>query len=147
MGSKTTTDKQATAGDLVRQVQGGFAVTPALTPQVEQFWTAQENVLLEAEAFSRGWFERRHEAAGTALDAARQATGRGTMDGAALRAMADWNRGSWERMAEDVQQWIKCCTQCAGHFAGAEAPVGRTELDQVEKVVEATGKPRRSTPK
>lgn len=111
-----------TPADLVNQVPFGASMTPVLAPQARAFWEAQERILGEAEAFSKHWFERRHQAATTALEAAKTATQNGTTDpGALMKTIADWQAHSVQRMAEDFQEWVALCSRCATHVATHEA--------------------------
>lgn len=145
---KATADKQmAPLGDLVAQAQSLLAVNPMMAPQVEQFWKAQEKILEDAAAFSQGWFERRHEATTTALDTIGQLSGQGGEAGAAgAQAMAEWHRGSFERMTEDFQEWMTFCTRCFSHFANAEMQAGKQELSEAKRLAAATGGARHATP-
>lgn len=64
----------------------------------------QARLLNEAEAFSRHWFQRRNDAIETAADALHQMNSNGAAGPAeALRAMADWQRRSLERLGADAQ--------------------------------------------
>ena len=144
---KSTDNKAAGIGDVMQQAKGLLAVNPIMAPQFEQFWKMQENVLQEAEAFSRGWFQRRHEAAKSALEATRGLNGNGAAESpSALQAITDWNRHSMERMTEDFQEWMKFCTQCAGHLSAAEAEAGKQELEEARKHASAAGKAKHSNP-
>jgi len=150
---KAKSDKQkSVTGDIMEQAKAMLAFNPMMGPQVEQFWKMQENVLQDAEAFSRGWFERRHEAAQSALDATREVAGNGATEptsaqrASAQRAVTDWNRHSLERMTEDFQEWMKFCTKCAGHFSKAELQAGEQEMEEVKKATAAAEKSKHSTP-
>lgn len=145
---KATTDKQmAPLGDLVAQAQDLLAVNPMMAPQVEQFWKAQEKILEEAEAFSQGWFERRHEATKTALDTIRRLSGQGGEAGAAgSQVIAEWHRGSFERMTEDFQEWMTFWTRSFSHFANAEMQAGKQELEEAKRLAAATGGANHATP-
>ncbi len=153
MSAKKTADKAKTdkqkpvTEDIMEQAKGMLAFNPMMGPQVEQFWKMQENVLQDAESFSRGWFERRHEAAQSALDATREVAGNGaTEPTSAQRAVTDWNRHSLERMTEDFQEWMKFCTKCAGHLSKAELQAGEQEMEEVKKATAAAEKSKHSTP-
>lgn len=146
--SKSTTEKKGTATEHpMRQAREMLAFNPMMAPPFEQFWKAQENVLQEAEAFSRGWFQRRHDAAKSALDATRKAAGNGASDSSsALQAISEWNRHSVERMTEDFREWMKFCTQCAGHLSAAELEAGKQELEEAGKRAAAGSKTKHATP-
>ncbi|WP_372573538.1 hypothetical protein [Ruegeria jejuensis] len=110
-----------------------------ITPQIEQFWNAQDKLLDEAEAFSRHWFQRRHEAARTALEVARETTSGDSVEPAkAMQTLAEWQRHSIERMVEDAREWFDVVSRCAQH-------VSETEADAVEKTAEAVTKVARKT--
>ena len=56
-------NESKSVGDLLEQAQGMVALNPAIGPQMEEFWKAQDGIIEETEAFYRAWFERRHAAA------------------------------------------------------------------------------------
>lgn len=70
-------DESQKVGDLMKQIQGMLALNPEIGPRMEGFWKTQDGILEETEAFSKAWFERRHDAARTAPRrfASRTATG------------------------------------------------------------------------
>src|SRR6056297_656440 len=103
-------DSRISYADLIEQTRGLLAVNPLLRPQMEQFWRAQDDVLKEAEAFTHAWFERRHEAARSALDIARKMNGNGSDPSTALRGMMDWQQHSLQRLAGDMQEWAEFCS-------------------------------------
>ena len=115
MASDTKTDITET----IRKMQDMVASVPAMAPQMEQFWNAQDSILDDVEGFTQGWFERRHEATRSALEAIREANGNGTDPSAAMMVIANWQRHSMERMTEDIRQWTELCARCAGHMAPA----------------------------
>ncbi|MEW2915069.1 phasin family protein [Leisingera sp. JC11] len=95
---------------------------PMYKPQVEQFWNVQEKILDEAEEFTRHWFERRHEAARTALDAARTVVSADPSRPAdAFEAFTEWQRHSAERIAEDGREWFGMMSRCARYASETEA--------------------------
>lgn len=123
-----------TAADLINQAPLGSAMTPILGPQAQHLWEAQESILSEAEAFSKHWFERRHTAATTALEAAKSMTQNGaTNPGAVMKIIADWQTHSVERLVEDFQEWVALCSRCATHVANHET---RSVEDVMEKAAE-----------
>jgi hypothetical protein len=145
---KATTDKQtAPLGDLITQAQGLLTVNRMMAPQLEQFWKAQEKILEEAGVFSQGWFDRRHEATEAALDTISQLGGQGGMaDASGAQAIAEWHRGSFDRMTEDFRQWITFCTRSFSHFAKAEMQAGKQELEEAERLASATGGAKHAIP-
>lgn len=115
-----------------RQALAALSLNPAAAPQVHQFWEIQEKLLDETEAFSKRWFERRHDAARSALRTSAALFGDGRADiGAAAKAMQDWQAQSAERLAEDLRDWFDMCTRCMGHCATGEADAGRETLETV----------------
>ena len=122
--SKSSQGASAAISDVMQQFQRTLGATPMTAPQMEQFWKAQDHLLEEAERFSQHWFERRHAAARTALEAAQDMRENGAQDpAAAMKAMGDWQAESAQRLMADWQEWIELCSRCAGHLAagGAEA--------------------------
>ncbi|MGI1663717.1 hypothetical protein ACRDNQ_15875 [Palleronia sp. KMU-117] len=133
--------------DVVKQAQEMVALNPVAAPQMEQFWRAQDRMLDAAEAFSQGWFQRRHEATKAAIGVARTMKGSGgARPDAAARALTEWQRDSVERLAEDFQGWIEFCTRCAGHMSDAQIEVGKEGLESVEKRAGAATGLRHATP-
>jgi len=112
-------ESKSDVSDMMKKTQEIFATVPAMAPQMEQFWKAQDGILEEVEDFSKAWFERRHEAARSALDAVRKANGNGTDPAAAMEAITDWQRHSMERMTEDMRQWMELWSRCAGRMTPA----------------------------
>lgn len=140
-------NKTTQLGDLMKQAQGVLALNPMMVPQMAEFWKAQDRILDEAEAYSRAWFERRHEAARSALDVARDVAGKGGANSpGALGAITEWQRGSMERMAEDFRQWNEFCTRCTSLLARAETEAAKEGVEEVEKLAATTGKAKHTTP-
>jgi hypothetical protein len=122
-------------------------LSAAFLPAAVPFWHAQDGILDEAESFSREWFRRRHEAAQSAIEAARAMgrSGAGDATGAA-RALADWQRGSAERLAEDMRGWFEFCSRCAEHVAEAQMEAGKEGLEAAGEDIAAAAKTRHATP-
>lgn len=79
--------------EISRQARAILAANPLIGPQVRQFRDAQDRILNEAEAFTRHWLERRHEAAKTAIEATKRLTATGPADPAtAVKALAEWQK-------------------------------------------------------
>lgn len=132
--------------DLMSQARGMLAVNPMIAPQMEQFWKAQDEVLEEAEAYSKAWFERRHDAAQSALETVRKVGGNGADPAAAMQAMVEWQQHSFQRMAEDMQQWVDLCTRCAARVSDAEMEAGKESLEELEKRTKSAAKQKHATP-
>ena len=64
------------------------------------FWRSQDKVLDSMQKFANGWFERRHVATTTALDAAQRAC-QAESPVEAIREFQAWSAGSMQRVAED----------------------------------------------
>jgi hypothetical protein len=74
MASDATTD----VTEMMRKTQDTVASVSAMTPQMEQFWKAQDGILDEVEDYTRAWFDRRHAATRSAVEAVREVSGNGT---------------------------------------------------------------------
>ncbi len=133
-------DSNTSFTDLADQAREMMATNPMVAPQMEQFWKAQDGILKEAEAFSEAWFQRRHEAAKTALDAVRDANGEGEAPPTAMRTMLDWQQHSLQRLAEDMQQWVELCSRCASRMTAAEVDAGKEGVEEVAKRAKSTTK-------
>ena len=120
--------------DMLKGMQKLFAPYPMVGPQVEHFWQAQDAILNDAETFARNWFERRHTATRTALNAAKDVTKLDNADpAAAMKVMSDWQSHSMERIAEDVQEWMDLCTRCSAHITQAQMEAGEEGLQAARK--------------
>lgn len=132
--------------DLMDRARGMLTGNPLVQPQLEQFWKAQDGILEEAEAYSRAWFERRHDATKSALETVRNVNGNGGDPAAAVRAMIEWQQGSFQRLAEDMQEWVELCSQCAGHMSQAEVESGKEGVEKVAKGAKSATRTKSSTP-
>lgn len=133
--------------DALKPLQGAMLINPLLKPQVEQFWNVQENILDEAEAFARHWFERRHEAARTALDAARTAVSGDSMGpAAAIEAFSEWQRQSAERIAEDGREWLGMMSRCACYAGETEAQAVEDTAGEALRITRQATRPAQSEP-
>lgn len=132
--------------ELMEQARGMFAANPMLAPQMEQFWKAQENILDETEAFSKAWFERRHEAARSALDVVQKASGSTGDAASAMQSILNWQQQSFQRLAEDIQQLADLYSNCASQFASAEAEASKEGITEVGKRAKSAAQARHATP-
>lgn len=139
-------DSTTAFNDMISQARGMFVVNPMVAPQVEQFWKAQDGLLKEAEAYSRAWFERRHDAAQSALEAVRKVSGNGADPAAATQTLVEWQQHSFQRMAEDMQQWVDLCSRCATRLTDAEMAAGKKGLEEAGKRAGSAAKSQRATP-
>lgn len=100
--------------DQARQTLALFQPFTGARPQLESMVQAQEGILREFEGFARNWLERRQEATQSALNALHEMNSAGQPDpGAALKATTEWQRGSFERVSADLQEWTTLCMRCA----------------------------------
>ena len=107
--------------DLTRQTQALFNLNGATAPGFEQVIKAQKGMLEQVEAFNRHWLERRQEAFDTALQAMTEMQSADKPDpAAAMRAIADWQAGSVERLTADLQEWMTLCLQATQAAATAQ---------------------------
>lgn len=130
-----------TAANFINQAALGSAMTPVFGPQARHFWEAQESILSEADTFSRHWFERRHTAATTALEAAKTITQNGAADpGAAMKTIADWQTHSAQRIAEDFQDWMALFSRCATHMANYETKSVEDVMEKAAETIDSSTK-------
>ncbi|MCO4847870.1 MAG: hypothetical protein KC448_07850 [Yoonia sp.] len=132
--------------DLMTLTQQVVTLNPMLRPQVEQYWQAQEKMLKEAETFTKHWFERRHTAAKSALETARDVTNGGSASPDAMRVLSDWQRQSLERAVVDSQEWIDLCTRCVEHVTTAEVEAEKAGLEKATKQLASGSKKKHATP-
>jgi hypothetical protein len=138
-------DESTKVSNFMDQARGMLALNPMIEPQLEQFWNAQDSILKETEEFTKAWFERRHEAAKKAQEAVQAANGNGADPSSAVRAMVDWQQGSFQRMADDMQEWVELCSRCAGRMTQAEAEAGKEGTERVTKRAKSAAKTKHST--
>jgi len=75
------------------------------------FWRNQKKLLDITQEFAEGWFDRRHEAAMTAIEAIRRAN-EASSPADAVREFQSWMLGSVQRVAAD-------CVSCQKHMMQA----------------------------
>ena len=139
-------DESKKGDGLMEHMQGMLALNPVIGPQMEEYWKAQDRILEETEAFSKAWFERRHAAAQSALEAVRKTNGNGADPSAAMQAMVDWQQGSVRRMAEDMQEWMELCSRCASRVTQAEIDAGKEGAGEAAKRTTSAAKTTKATP-
>lgn len=132
--------------DLMKQTQAAVALNPMLSPQIEQFWQAQEKMLKETEAFTKHWFERRHTATKSALKAVENVTNGGSGPSDAMKTLSDWQQHSMERVVGDFQEWVELCARCAGHVTAAEYDAEKEGLEKAAKQAASGSKTKHATP-
>lgn len=127
--------------DLARQTQALFKLNGGATPRLEQFWKMQGSMLKEAETFARHWFERRHEATETAVEALNEMSATGQPDPAlAMQAISNWQRGSAERLNADLQEWMTLCAHLTQAATTAQGEAASSEANQ-DKATKAGDQP------
>ncbi|WP_372609616.1 hypothetical protein [Aquicoccus sp.] len=114
--------------DLVRQTQALFNLSGAAAPRLTQVMKVQEGMLEQAETFTRHWIERRQEAIETALEALNSMNSKGKPDPvAAMQAITEWQRGSFERLTADYQEWMTLCMQATQLAATPQSETGQDD--------------------
>lgn len=133
--------------DILKSLQAPAPMNALVSPQMEQFWDAQEKLLSESERFTRHWFERRHEAIRTALDAARTATSAERPDPAkTMEAMVEWQRHSVERLVEDAREWFDTVSRCADYVTKTEAEAVEETIGEAKDLARKTTRSAKSEP-
>jgi len=126
--------------DLARQTQALFKLDGAVAPQLEQVMKVQEGMLEQAGIFTRHWIERRQQAVDTALEALNQMNSKDEPDpAAAMQAIADWQRGSVERLNADLRDWMTLCTQTTQLVVTAQTDAASSDANQ-RKATRAKGR-------
>lgn len=99
--------------DLARRTQALFKLNGREAPQFENVAKVQEGIVEEIENFARNWFQRRHDASQSVFKALNEANAGKVDPAAAIQAMTEWQRGSFERLSADMQDWTALCLRCA----------------------------------
>lgn len=140
--AKTQKPESATAqfSKFFETIQATLPTNKLMEPQIQQYWDAQEKLLAETQRFTQHWFERRHEAVRSGLEAARAATtGKQANPAAAMSVMMEWQKHSAERMAEDAREWFETMTRCAEHMIKTEtATIDETLTEAADLARKAT---------
>ncbi len=100
------------------------AMAPTMAPAMRRMFETQDRILDEVEVFARHWFQRRHEAARSAVDAAGRIAENGAEDPAeAQRLVGEWCSHSAERLSKDAQEGLHLFFTCTSHMVqgGVEA--------------------------
>ena len=122
--------------DLARRTQSLFKLNGAAAPQLENGVQVQEGIVEEMENFARNWFQRRYEATETTFKTLHEINAKAKDDpAAAVQAITEWQRGSFERLNADLQDWTTLCMRCADGAMTAQSEVksGDTDLDRSGK--------------
>jgi hypothetical protein len=125
-------DPQRGFTEMLSMMQAPFLASGPFGKPMEQYLEMQSGLLKEAEIFARHWFQRRNDAIETAVEALQKLQSNGTANPAgAVQAMADWQRGSVERLGADAQEWAVLCMH--GAAAAATTP---PQLDAIETALD-----------
>jgi hypothetical protein len=117
-------------------MQPAFLFAGIMQENARRFWTCHADMLNEMEAFSEGWFERRHAGTRAALEACeRMCTAR--MPTEWLSAYQKWLIGVGERLMADAQAWSKMTKRSEGL---APSLIPSTDQDQRGAVTRVTEK-------
>jgi hypothetical protein len=117
-------------------MQPAFLFAGILQESARRFWTCHAGVLNEIEAFSEGWFERRHAGTRAALEACEcMCTARTPTEW--LSAYQKWLIGAGERLMADGQAWSKMRMPGEGL---APSLIPSTDQDQGSAATKATAK-------
>jgi hypothetical protein len=107
-----------------------FSWNPALAPQMQHLWLAEDSFLQQAERFSQHWFRRRHEAVEGAIRTGLRLVTEGmTNPTVGLQAMSDWQAASIRRLTEDAQEWTEVMALCSGKLMAEEIAAGSESID------------------
>ena len=151
MPKSDKTAANATAEDPLNAAQVLFSMDPDCAPQAKLFWQTREQFFKDAGKFCDAWFERWQEATRSTLDLASTIARDGLQDPArAMRATADWQARSMERLAEDAKVYAELMTGCIGTFVPKKiAAVGKkakkSKGSPKEKRAKETRRTRRET--
>lgn len=116
--------------DLARRTHAIFDFNRTASPQLKSIVQVQESLTEELGRFAQNWFQRRHEAAETAFKALHEINAKAKDDpAAAVQAITEWQRGSFERLSADLQDWTTLCMRCAG---GAMPPQFEVKSDDTD---------------
>lgn len=132
--------------DTTKQALEMLTLNPMLAPQIEHFWKAQQGLLTEIEAFSKAWFAHRQDAAQSALTAIQGMDGTRADPGTGLEVMTQWQRDTLERMAADMQCWMRLCAGCAGQMIRAETHAAEDAMAETAKRTKAATDTEHATP-
>ena len=135
-----TKNQQTDITDLARQTQALFKLNGGIAPKLEHVVQTQHGiasgVASEVENFTQNWFQRRHDATQSTFVALQQITSAEKDNpAAAMQAVTEWQRGSFERLSADLQDWATLCMRCAGvaTTASSEMASGFAEPDASKK--------------
>ena len=91
----------------------------AMMPMTKAMLESQDQILSETERFMQHWFERRHEAARSAAEAAATLAQDPTDFANASQTIGGWYAHSAERLTKDAQECADVMARCGAHLAAA----------------------------
>ena len=110
-------DQSSDGFKAMQQAFGEFApLNAAWGTNWANYWRSQDKVLDSMQEFALGWFERRHEAAKSAVSAAQRSCEAHSPADVAREYQA-WMTGSMQRLAADglaLQRHLMAMTELAG---------------------------------
>ena|SRR5262245_35684815 len=108
-------------------------ISAPLRENVRRFWEMQDKILDNMQAFSNGWFERRHTGTHSAYETAQRMCGTNTMVDM-IQVYQDWARGAFERIMADglsCQQQIFAATSALTSPPSAPSVSEKKEAEPV----------------
>jgi len=142
MAKSNKTPNRQTNGLAVFQAH--FLATPAGEHLALHFWQAQEGILKETEEFMKSWFQRRHEAAHTALRACADTETTTPQNPASVaQTIATWQSLSMQRIAEDALDCTNMMSRCTTLLLNTEAEATK---ELMEDAATSTGKTANAIP-
>lgn len=116
--------------DLARRTQSLFKLNGGVAPQLESVVQVQQGIIEEVENFAQNWFKRRNDATQSVYKTLHEVNAAGKADpAAAVQAITEWQRGSFERLSADLQDWTALCVRCAGGAMAAQSEMKSDDKD------------------
>lgn len=123
---------------VMKSMQQAISANPLFSSQAKHFWQAQEQMLDATEAYTRNWFERRHEATRTAMETMRSALNAdGGQPDVAGKSITQWQQHSMERMVEDAREWLEMVTKCAAVATAGEIEVAEEAMEVTRRATKS----------
>lgn len=120
--------------DLARQMQALFSYNGSVLAPFDQIMRMQGAMFDRTGTFARHWLDRRHEAAESAIEAAREIGSADRTDPmTAMRVIGEWQRGSFKRLSADMQDWMTLCAEVAQEAAPAQSEPAKAGGDRETK--------------
>lgn len=129
--------------DITNFTRSMLTLNPVMGTQAKYFWKAQDQILKEAESFMSAWFQRRHNATSTAMDAASHLGDEELRDPATImQLMTDWQTQSMERLTDDAKDYSDMMTRCIDSLVDNE----KKAAEETIKPTKRTSRQQESTP-